>query len=100
MTAPQQSLPNTGHTAIDPALAENLGELTAIANQIGAEGIWLVRGVKKTKLIYSPTQTVVMPNLPRVSVNLDLSLNLPDAGVLVIIRFPDSDGRETGLEKR
>jgi hypothetical protein len=54
--ATQKSLPNPGPTAVDPALADNLDELTAIANEIGAEGIWLVRGVKNAALTYTPTE--------------------------------------------
>ncbi len=85
---------------LDATLADNLDELTTIANEIGAEGIWLVRGVKKAQLIYTPAQTVTRPDIPGVSVNLELSLSLAEAGVLVIMRFPASDGREAGLEKR
>jgi hypothetical protein len=90
---------------LDKALAEHLDELTTIANEIGADGIWLVRGVKEATLTYTPTQGVAMPDIPGVKVNLDLSLKLAEAssrgaGVLVVIRFPTSDGREVGIEKR
>ena len=41
-----------------------------------------------------------MPDIPGVKVNLDLSLKFAESGVLVVIRFPASDGREAGIEKR
>ncbi len=85
---------------IDPALAEHLEELTDIANEIGAEGIWLIRGARNATLTYTPEGTVEQPGIPGVAVtmNLNLSLELTDAGVLVIIRFPAGDGREAGIE--
>jgi len=85
---------------LDKALAENLDELTTIANEIGADGIWLVRGVKEATLTYTPTQGIAMPDIPGVKVNLDLSLKFAESGVLMVIRFPASDGWEAGIEKR
>ncbi|RPJ59031.1 MAG: hypothetical protein EHM12_07295 [Dehalococcoidia bacterium] len=103
MTAAQKPSLNTDPTAqakIDAALAEHLDELSAIANEIGAEGIWLIHGVKKAQLIYTPAPGVVMPDMPGVNINLDLNLSLTGAGVLVVMRFPAGAGRKAGLEKR
>ena len=97
MTAATQKSPDA--QMVDPALAENLDELTALASEIGAEGVWLVRGVKNAALIYTPPESIAT-DIPNIKINLDLRLDLAGAGVLVIMRFPASDGREVGLEKR
>ena len=99
-TTKQASLDPASPAELDEALAENLDELTAVANEIGADGIWLVRGVKEATLTYTPTQDIAMPDIPGVKVNLDLSLKFAESGVLVVIRFPTGDGREAGIEKR
>jgi hypothetical protein len=87
---------------VDPALAEHLDELVDIANEIGAEGVWLVRGVKNACLTYTPAEEIKQSDIPGVqaSASLSLSLDLADAGVLAVIRFPVSDGREAGIESR
>jgi hypothetical protein len=87
---------------VDPTLAEHLDELADIANEIGAEGVWLVRGVKNARLTYTSAEEIKQPDIPGVqaSASLSLSLDLADAGVLAVIRFPASDGREVGIESR
>jgi hypothetical protein len=87
---------------VDPTLAEHLDELVDIANEIGAEGVWLVRGDKNARLTYTPEEEIKQPDVPGVqaSASLSLSLDLLEAGVLVVMRFPARDSREAGIEKR
>lgn len=77
-------------------LAEKLTELTDLANQVGAEGVWLVRGATNARLVYDADE--IKPE-KRISANVSINLALANAGVLVIIRFP-SDGGEPGIEAR
>ncbi len=54
------------------------------------------------RLIYEPENSPIRPpNIPGViaSASLSLSLDIADAGIIVLIRFPFSDGNsELGLE--
>lgn len=101
----------------------HLQNLTDLANQIGAEGIWLIRGAKNAKLLYQPAdEGEPPPNLPgmqlfrgltvdladlaaemgagaKILADLTLNLDIADAGVLVLMRFP-ADGGEPGIESR
>lgn len=70
-------------------LAGHLGQLAELANQAGAEGVWVIRGSKVPSLIYN-TEHSVTPVI----------LDLEEAGVLVLMRFPASDGGEEGIESK
>ena len=39
---------------IDAVLAGNLDELAALANEVGAEGVFILRGAKDASLTYTP----------------------------------------------
>ena len=98
---PKSKIENRKFT--DLALAGHLQELTRIANEIGAQGIWLIRGATRARLIYEPAgEEIELPDIPgaQVSGSLDININLADAGVLVVMRFPASDGGEPGIESR
>lgn len=70
-------------------LAGHLEQLAELANKAGAEGVWVVRGAKVPTLMYS-TEHSVTPVI----------LDVEEAGVLVLIRFPVGDGREEGIESK
>jgi len=72
----------------DPALAENLAETCDILNEIGADGIWLLRGVEDVDV------TFTYPN------GEPLTMRLADAGLFLVARFPSGDGGEPGIETR
>lgn len=93
--------PMTNHPT-DPALADHLDELIALANEIGAEGIFLIRGAENALLQYDPTDKPKTPDIPGVNATFDIgiSFHIADAGLLVLIRFPASDGKEPGIESR
>jgi hypothetical protein len=94
---------------IDPALGEYLQTLLAVAAEIGAAGCWVIRGATMAHLTYSPDAPVVEAAIEKlaeelrkgnfdISLNTDIRLDIEDAGVLVLIRFPASDGGESGIE--
>jgi hypothetical protein len=89
-------------TEVDPALTEHLDELVALANEVGAEGIFLIRGAKNAGLEYDPADQPAPPDIPGVNVtaNIGIRFEIATAGVLVVIRFPASDGKEPGIESR
>jgi hypothetical protein len=72
-----------------------------MANHFGAEGIWLIRGARDARLVYTYGETVPIHvgDVPATS-SLGINLDLADAGVLVLIRFPASDGEEPGIESK
>lgn len=79
----------------------NFDQLAALANEMGAEGIWLIRGAKGARLTYIPVSGVEQPEISGIeaSINLEFNLEIADAGVLMIARFPN-DGGESGIEVR
>lgn len=104
-------------TMTNSNLTQHLNDLADLANQIGAEGIWLIRGARDARLLYKVgTDEASWPDVPgvkvgltvgaadlpgvKVSVDLSLALDLADAGVLVVMRFPTGDGGEPGIESR
>jgi hypothetical protein len=85
----------------DPSLAGQLKTLISMANGFGAEGIWLIRGAVEPELRYQVDPEQIDPDLPKnVSLDLEIVLGLAEAGVLVVMRFPASDGGQDGVEKR
>ena len=62
----------------DPALAENLDELTYLATEIGADKVWQIHDPAKTRLIYLEQS------------GNETGMELGQAGVLVVMRFPAS----------
>lgn len=95
---------------VDPNLAENLEEIAEMANQAGAEGVWIIRGAKNASLLYDPPGPPRTPNIPGVKVknvlNIEtgkrdgIQLDLADAGVIVVMRFPASTNQEPGVDHR
>ncbi|NJN95669.1 MAG: hypothetical protein HC875_16940 [Anaerolineales bacterium] len=77
-------------------LTEKLNQLAQLANEIGAEGVWLFRGVKDAYLTYTPNEPVKV-DTPLISANLSIRFGIADTGVLLIMRFPD-DGGQHGVE--
>ena len=73
----------------DNALAENLAETCDILNEIGAAGIWILRGAIAPGLAFS---------LP--GYEAPVYLDIADAGLLLVARFPAGDGGEPGIETR
>ena len=90
------------YTESDPALTEQLESLAAIANEAGAEGVFILRGATDASLTYTPQGELRQIQLPKLEATTSLSLTVPlaDAGVLVIIRFPAGDGQDVGVEFR
>lgn len=87
---------------IDPALTEHLDQLVELANEIGAEGIFLIRGAKNARLLYDyqELEAPAIPGIKNASTTLGIAFEVADAGVLAIIRFPSPDGKELGIESR
>lgn len=80
----------TNHpTTLDTALAENLAEVCSILGEIGAEGIWIVRGA------IAPGLSFTLPGM-----EAPAYLDIADAGLLLVARFPATDGGEPGVETR
>lgn len=75
---------------VDPALSEHLTELLDLANEAGAEGAWILRGIQEVMLLYQTDPDQDHP----------LALELADAGVYVLLRFPATDGGVEGIESR
>lgn len=71
---------------------EHLKKLTDLVNAFGAEGIWLIRGAQNAALLYDAADPADPANDP-------VALDIADAGILLIARFP-SDGGEPGIETR
>ena len=73
----------------DEALAENLTELTEMANEIGAQGVWIVRDA------IAPLLSFALPDR-----EAPVALDMADGGTIVVLRFVASDGGEPGVETR
>lgn len=92
---------------IDPALYEHLKELADLAREIGASSIMAIRHPLNAKLQFelpldqemSRRFEADLPN-PEIQINLNLSttIELTQAGLLLIIKFPTSDEREPPVE--
>ncbi|MCB0207701.1 MAG: hypothetical protein KDJ52_00135 [Anaerolineae bacterium] len=105
---------------------EQLNNLTGLAKSIGAEGIWLVRGAAGPRVLYYP-DIQADDHCPRCGsddVNdvpdyhsdlvdrfqcgacdftwelTPIELDIADADLLVVMRFPKGDGGEPGIESR
>ncbi|GIK42373.1 MAG: hypothetical protein BroJett011_62060 [Chloroflexota bacterium] len=79
-------------------LTAKLQQLADLANEIGAEGVWLLRGTKDAHLIYTPADSVVV-NGTTIKVNMTIRFDIADTGIIVLMRFP-SDGGEPGVESK
>jgi hypothetical protein len=80
-------------------LTAKLQQLADLANEIGAEGVWLLRGSKDAYLIYSPTDPPALAKDDPFPIIMNIRFDIADTGVLVIMRFPTDDG-EPGIESR
>jgi len=69
----------------DPALAENLAEIRAMLGEIGAEGIFILRGITDIRLGFKVR-------------GVPADFEIAPCGLLLVARFPASDGGEAGLE--
>lgn len=102
----------TNQPNIDPALRDHLTELAELAREIGAVSVHVVRGARGARLVYDLAHPEIdeamdalrqmMDKLPpgiSLSFTKDVHLAIDDpAGVLVVLRFPASDGGESGVE--
>lgn len=75
---------------INTDLAERLEGLVDAANDIGAEGIWIIRGAKHPRLLYFARETAENDT----PINLDFA----PGEILVVMRFPQGDGGQAGIE--
>lgn len=109
---------------IDPNLADFLWALTRLANIAGAEGVFLIRGAKTARLIYyldppencpycgsddttdlfDPTEDVIdrfkCQKCKQIFENPPVNFAIADAAILVVMRFLEDDGGESGIEMR
>lgn len=74
-------------------LSKQLDELTRLANQAGAEGLWIIRGATDAVLLYSLDDGSDPASDPVV-------LDIADAELLILMRFSAGDGGEPGIESR
>jgi NAD(P)H-dependent FMN reductase len=84
--------------SFDPALAAHLAELAELAREIGAADVTIIRGAVAafTTLVFNtPERRVLFPGPVK---TIDLADDDSPAGVLVVLRFPVSDGGEAGVE--
>lgn len=79
--------------------SEQLNNLTELANELGAEGVWLVRNAKDAHFLFGLKDLEQRVN-PSTTISTSMSLDLADSDLFVIIRFPAGDGGEAGLEVR
>lgn len=74
----------------DPNLGQRLRRMAQLMNDAGAEGIWLIRGAHDASLlIVAPDEKNAM---------YPVLLDIEDANIILIVRFPASDGGEEGIE--
>lgn len=74
--------------SIDPALADHLDELAALAREIGAAEVTVIR---------EPRIAILLTHFGLRDFN-PTTLKLGTTGVLVVLRFPASDGGAPGVE--
>ena len=83
-------------------LTEYLYELAWLARNCGADSVWFIREAQEARLTFagSEAQTVRL-DVPDVDARLSLSfsLDLQDAGILMVIQFSAGDGGQPGVEK-
>ena len=81
--------------SFDPALRDHLDELTELAREIGAAAVTIIRQPAKAQLYLDWQKRIVDGNQVKI---LDFASPRRPAGLLVVLRFPASDGGETGVE--
>lgn len=79
---------------IDPALADHLTELAELAREIGATGVTIIRRPGKAQLNLRFDERAEGNSIKI----LDFAYPGKPAGVLVVLRFPQSDGGKSGVE--
>jgi hypothetical protein len=85
---------------------DQLNELTTLANRLGAEGVWLIRGATGARIKFDwPAELTPAPKYEpvdgaEISTTLGFNLALADAELLVLLRFPIGDGGAPGIESR
>ncbi len=72
-------------TPIDPALAENIDEISNMLHEIGASGVWLLHDIQNMQI-----ETDDNPGL----------LLLGDGGLFLVAKFPARDGRGPDVDWR
>lgn len=110
----------------DSNLTQHLAELTELAKQAGAQGIWLIRAAHTPRLLYytdTPKAGDYCPSCGSDEVNdvidyhndqiapitcgacdfvweiAPITLQIADpAGIILLVRFPTGDGGEPGIE--
>lgn len=85
----ERGLADAGQPSAPPEPTEGpqLADLAQFAQTLGAQGVWLIRGASNTDLIF---------NLP--DGDLATILNIADAPLIFLARFPENDGKEAGIE--
>jgi len=82
----------THESPLDPALAEHLDILHDLAREIGADGVFILRGVEAATLTYVPED-------PSVEFKPALQLHItPGHPTLFLAVFAARDEREPGVE--
>jgi predicted DNA-binding WGR domain protein len=96
-----------GEQMMTTELTENLNQLANLANQAGAEGIWLLRGAAYVSLSYVDKgvaeeldAALESPAFEELLKKKLISLDLADANLIVVMRFPEGDGGEPGIESK
>ena len=82
---------NQANQPLDPALPANLAEYLAMGREIGADGALVVRLPQVARLLLDFGQDVGLDGV-------DLANFEHPAGMLLILRFPASDGGQAGVE--
>jgi len=88
------SLPKA-HPQLEPAspearLSRNLDLIAAMANKAGAEGIFIIRGASE------PILGFTIADGP----DHRSKMALAEADVLLVMRFPEGDGGQPGVEQK
>jgi hypothetical protein len=74
-------------TPTDPALADHLTEICDMLEEIGAENIYILRNVDNVNV------SLELNDLPH-------GLSLPNAGLVLVARFPAGDGGQPQIDLR
>lgn len=85
-------------------MKKQLDQLTILAAAAGAEGIWLIRGADNAAVKFNWPHAAEPLYLPvegaKINTKFGFTLDIADAELLVIMRFPAGDGGDPGVEAR
>jgi hypothetical protein len=81
---------------------EQIKQIIDLANQAGAEGVWVLREAESANLLFrlknGNNNFQHQINGGQVSLSVTMSLELGRADMFVIMRFPQGDDGKPGLE--